>query len=293
LTPIFRTFSLHWYLAVIVNPQWIIDNANNYRHLEPPKPQPKTHGTRGRTSTANTDQISLDSSSQPGTPVASITATGLASSSARREQVLDDDEECEEPLAKRSKYFTGPDKHSNPTQTNGGGDEDEEGDEDKFRKEREREQEIQENIQKKAADTEMGVPDDDDEDVYMVDPQVEGGGGRKSETLVIPDEDDELQIETRTADAPDQQHGVAASASTSTSTKQPQAARKAVPIGQPTKPPKGASSPQPQPPAKAPRPVTKSITATGMEIDEDETADPVTASELAQRLGADASLADR
>ncbi|GAA6013838.1 hypothetical protein JCM11491_000441 [Sporobolomyces phaffii] len=265
---------LHWYLAVIVNPKWIIDAAKEYPPLE--KAPPKSHATRGRTSTSTAtaaDSISLDSSSQPDTPA----GAAVGSSEPHLE----------------SKYFAKQHQQADDTTTatTGRAPLGPQDSEELLEREHERQEaEINAKLQEAGADTEMGLDEPEhehdaghDSDVIMADPTVEGGGPngtaaamKTSEMLELSDDDD-----TGNRTAP--------TATTTTKPASSASGRTPVPIGAPTAPPKGASSPppQPEPPvaAEASLPRGQDVEGGGEHVP--------SAAELAPQLGADPGLADR
>ncbi|GAA5963991.1 hypothetical protein JCM3765_007830 [Sporobolomyces pararoseus] len=245
---------LHWYLAVIVNPKWIIDNCPKECPLDEGYGRKEVPATRGRAS------MVLDSSSQPESPAA---------------------ESSTAPLNRTSKYFNKGNENNKEEEAGTPSEIEDE----KEMEHQEEEKVIQAGIRAKIAGTEMGgdeveVDDvDEDRDVNMPDPSVEGGGDPER-YVELSDDDDDRQLVL-----PDsQQNGQpsAPSASTSTGTSQ---ARKGVPISVPTAPPKGASSP-PAPEVPLRRPAA----AETMDIDEDES---MSAAEIARLLGADPTLSNR
>ncbi|GAA5937981.1 uncharacterized protein JCM15063_005430 [Sporobolomyces koalae] len=234
---------LHWYLAVIVNPRWIIDAASLYPEVDKSERAPST---RGRTSTANDGTFTV--SPEPGTPIA-----GTADSD---QAVIVEEEE------RKSKYFAGKSTVASPASPV-----QEDTEVEIEAKHTEQENSIAAKIGELAAKTTMGgeesIPSpiiDEDSDVEMVDPTVEGGGGvPRTETETLSLDDDSIE-ETQQSPA------------TTVEPTAPEPIPRGVPIGRPTAPPKGASSPVPVP-----------ETVELMDIDELDSAN-----DLARQLGADA-----
>lgn len=248
---------------MIVNPRWIIDAVDQY----PPSfadPTERAPVTRGRTSTATTNEnsVTLSSSSQPGSPAAPNNASDVEI---------------------KSRHFAGKKKNEDGDTPSNAGEEDDaemeidEGDE-------KSEQQIQAKIQEVIAKTVMGgeeeerreqdelEEDGDEGDATMIDATVEGGGPSNGheDTLILSDEEEEQVVP----------ESIEQKVSSTTTTAQGSApTRNAVPIGAPTAPPKGASSPP-----KQPSPALNE----GMEVDEE-----LSAIDLARQLGADESAADR
>ena len=260
--------SLHWYLAVIVNPRWIIDAATD----EDPLPIEKTErapATRGRTSTAastNDNSVTLSSSSQPGSPAAVSNQESTAEITSR--------------------HFSGKKKNgdivvSTPSNSNSNAGEEDDV-EMEFEEGEKSEEQIQAKLREEVAKTEMGGEEEGEEDeldedggegdVTMNDASVEGGGpsNDQGDTLILSDDEND-QVTPESIEQRVSSTSTTAQASTST--------RTPVPIGAPTAPPKGASSPpkQPTPPL-----------AEAMDVDEE-----LSAVDLARELGADESQADR
>lgn len=241
--------SLHWYLAVIVNPKWIIDAAPKF---PPPRDggKGKAPATRGRTSTAGTQDlgaVTLDSSSQ--TEIASR-EPGITGTPPRV-----------------SKYFTLQTEEAQELRHD------------------QQEAAIQEKIETVTAKTEMGGPEgiqgdsDDDTDVNMIDGTAEGGGNDRpaagtnaEDAIVLSDDDGEQQGAQGTSSSTHHQQSATSHPDVA------QQARVAVPIGVPTAPPKGASSPAPADDA--------------MEIDGDDD-EQRSAVDIARELGSDPSLSEK
>ncbi|GAA5979361.1 hypothetical protein JCM5350_003880 [Sporobolomyces pararoseus] len=250
---------LHWYLAVIVNPKWIIDNCPKECPLDEGYGRKEVPATRGRAS------MVLDSSSQPPTPTA---------------------ESSQPPSGRKSKYFANKSEENNKEEEAGTPSEIED---EKELEHQEKEKLIQAEIQAQIASTEMGGEEgqehdvDEDRDTVMADPNVEGGGNKDLQPGYIEIDDDDDDGQHIVPDS--QQNGRTSTSVAPPSSEAPQP-RKAVPILAPTAPPKGASSP-PAPEV----PLLRSNAAPEVINSKDEGA--MDADEIAKLLGADPTLSNR
>ncbi|GAA6059135.1 hypothetical protein JCM10212_003882 [Sporobolomyces blumeae] len=271
---------LHWYLAIIVNPRWIIDNAEGNRPPEPKSKATPVAVTRNRASRDTTveDTTANDATEQTAVPAGGAEAADPA-----------------EPVEMRSRFFS----KKSPSTAEGDADMvDAEVAEEAESESGPREEEIQSKIRAELAKTEMGGEDVADEDVEMIDPSVEGGGPSRSESgkdgykreadIVLDDERGvfvapESQAEPSIAAGADPLDVAATSQPSTAEAPAAPPVRVAIPFEfeKPTRPPKGGSSPVAPAPELPAEPEPVSIDPT------------LSAEELAERLGADASATDR